>query len=142
MIRKFILKIGRQIRSQLSRKKLIALSGIITLSVIVAMAIRTKDTHWEPTPLEKFVIKTEAKYRRDESQDEIAVHFTLRLPNTVVVSISSLVTSDAMTVRSIGEAADELLARLIVEDKDLKGQINHELEYKTRTQEKKEEKTE
>ena len=127
---------------QIGRKKLIVLAGVVVLCVITAMAIRNKDAHWEPTPLEKFVIKTEAKYRRDESQDEIAVHFTLRAPNTVVVSISSFVTSDAMTVRSIGEAADELLARLIVEDKELKGQINHELEYKTRTAETKEEKTE
>ena len=118
------------------RKILVSIGAVAALAVIVAL-IAIKDAgRWVPSPLEQFVIKTEAKYRRDESQDDVAVHFVLGANNTIVVNISSLVGTDGVKIRSIGEAASELVKRLVEEDKTLnQGQINYDLVYKTRTAE-------
>ena len=106
------------------------------MAIVVALIVAKDVGRWVPSPLEQFIIKTEAKYRRDESQDDVAVHFTLRPPNTVIVSISSLVGTDGVKVRSIGEAASELVQRLVSEDKTLnQSQTDYELVYKKRTAE-------
>ena len=100
----------------------------LLLSALVALVSSscTKEK-FEPSGLEKTVLKMEHKYTRDFASNDYSLHYVSKPPNTVVMVVKYKQRANMQMIRTVLDSAKQLVQEIAINENKMQS-VNVEVE--------------